>query len=65
MVAGTSYTHYSQLFSKKNLWNEMLQKSQKSSQIKIWSELLLKRAIFLVFGSKRANLATLVQSANQ
>ena len=29
MVAGTSYMHHSQLFSKKNLWNEMLQKSQK------------------------------------
>jgi len=29
MVEGTSYTHHSQLFSKKNLWNEKLQKSQK------------------------------------
>jgi len=35
MVTGTSYTHHSQLFSKKNLWNEMLQKSQKGSQITI------------------------------
>jgi len=29
MVAGTSYTHHSQLFSKKSLWKEMLQNSQK------------------------------------
>jgi len=33
MVAGTSYTHHSQLFSKKNLWNEKAAKEPKSSQI--------------------------------
>jgi len=33
MVAGTSYTHYSQLFSKKKLWNEKVAKEPKSSQI--------------------------------
>jgi len=33
MVAGTSYTHHSQLFSKKNLWNEKVAKQPKSSQI--------------------------------
>jgi len=30
-----SYTHHSQLFSKKNLWNEKFAKEPKSSQIKI------------------------------
>jgi len=56
MVAGTSYMHHTQLFSKKNLWNET---SQKVAKEKFWSQLLLKRAKFLLFGSKRANLATL------
>jgi len=35
MVAGTSYTHHSQLFSKKILLNEKVAKEPKSSQIKI------------------------------
>jgi len=46
----------------KNLWNKTFAKEPKSNQIakqKFWSQLLL-RAKFLVFGSKRANLATLL-----
>jgi len=63
MVVGTRYKHYSQLFSKGNMWNEKVAKELRSSKIakqKFWIQLLLKRAKFLVFGSKRANLATLV-----
>jgi len=59
MVAGTSYTHHSQLFSKKNLWNKKVAEQPKSSQIakqKFWSQLFL--------GSKRTNLATLNHQRN-
>jgi len=66
MVAGTSYTHHSQLSSKKNLFNEKVAKEPKSSQkdkYKFWSQLLLKRAKFLFFRSKKANLATLMKRA--
>jgi len=62
MVAGTGYTTHSQLFKKK-LWNEKVAKEPKRSQIakqNFWSQLLLKRTKFLVFGSKIANMATLV-----
>jgi len=67
-MAGTSYTHHSQLFSKKKLWNGKVAKEPKSSHIakyKFCSQLLLKRAKFLAFGSKRANLATLLQVLNK
>ena len=36
-----------------------LQKSQRVAKYKFWSQLLLKKAKFMFFGSKRANLATL------
>ena len=64
MVAGTSYTRHLQLFFKQNLCNEEVAKEPKSSQIakqKFWNQVLLKRAKALGFGSKRANLATLLQ----
>jgi len=60
MVAGTSYMCHSQLFSKKNLWNEKVAKEPQIAKQKFWSQVLLTRAKCLVFGSKRANLATLV-----
>jgi len=55
----TRHTRHSQLFFKKNLCNEKVAKEPKSSQIKFWRQVLHKRAKFLFFGSKRANLATL------
>ena len=60
MVAGTSCMCHSQLFSKKNLWNEKVAKEPQIAKQKFWSQVLLTRAKCLVFGSKRANLATLV-----
>jgi len=59
MVARTSYMHHSQLFSKKNVWNEKVAKEPESSQIKILEPTASQRVKFLVFGSKRANPATL------
>jgi len=61
MVTGTSYTRHSQLFSNKNLWNERITKEPKSNETKILEPSAFQNSQILVFGSKRANLATLLQ----
>jgi len=49
MVAGTSYTHHLQLFSKKNLWNEKVAKEPKSSQIKILKATVSQKSLISGF----------------
>jgi len=49
MVAGTSYTYHSQLFSKKNLWNEKVAKEPKSSQIQILEPTASQKSQIYVF----------------
>jgi len=49
MLAGTSYTHHLQLFSKKTLWNEEATKEPKSSQIKILEPTTSQKSQIFVF----------------
>jgi len=62
IVAGTSCTHPSQLFSKKNLWNEKVAKEPKSSQIKILEPTASKKNQISGFWLQKSQSANPVSS---